>query len=134
MELRTAGLVVLKNRKLLLAYSKNKNAFYLPGGKTDNGETAVQSLIREISEELNIVPLAANLEYYMHISAPAYGEQKGTIMEQECYLYELNETPIPNAEIGALEYFDAAAYKLQPAQVPGVIMLIQQLQQDGLID
>lgn len=133
MELRTVGLVVLKNRKLLQAHSKNKNAFYLTGRKADKGETAIQVFIREISEELNIVPLAADLEYYMQISAPAYNEQNGIIMEQDYYLYELNETPIPNAEICAHEYFDADAYKLQPAQVPEIIILIQQLQQDGLI-
>jgi hypothetical protein len=33
MQLQTAGLVVIKNRKLLLAFSKNKQAFYLPGAK-----------------------------------------------------------------------------------------------------
>ena len=54
MQLQTAGLVVIKNRKLLLAFSKNKQAWYLPGGKTDLGETAQDALLREIKEELDI--------------------------------------------------------------------------------
>lgn len=35
MILLTAGLVVTKNNQLLLAYSNNKNAWYLPEGKVD---------------------------------------------------------------------------------------------------
>lgn len=54
MKLLTAGLVVVQDNKLLLTYSNNKKAWYLPGGKIDQGETAREALIREIREELNI--------------------------------------------------------------------------------
>lgn len=53
--LPTAGLVSINGDKLLLAYSNNRKAWYLPGGKIDAGEEALQSLRREILEELNIV-------------------------------------------------------------------------------
>ena len=133
MQLHTAGLVVIKDKKLLLAYSNNKKAFYLPGGKLDKGESAGQALVREIEEELNIVLNEDRLHFYTHITAPAFGENNGIIMEQDCFMYELNETPAPNAEIGALGYFDSRSYPLQPAQVPGVVMIIRQLKQDGLL-
>ena len=45
---------MIKNRKLLLAFSKNKKAWYLPGGKMDDGENTRSALIREIKEELNV--------------------------------------------------------------------------------
>ncbi|WP_245973015.1 hypothetical protein [Sphingobacterium siyangense] len=35
--LPTAGLVSIKEDKLLLAYSNNRKAWYLPGGKIDAG-------------------------------------------------------------------------------------------------
>lgn len=132
--MHTAALVVIKSRKLLLAFSKNKQAFYLPGGKVDAGETTVAALQREIAEELNVTVDGNGLRYYTHITAPAFGEQQGIIMEQDCYLYELDETPVPSSEIGALEYFDSASYTLQPKQVPGVVTIIRQLKNDGLID
>jgi len=134
MQLHTAGLVVIKDKKLLLAYSNNKQAFYLPGGKVDKGETAPQALIREAIEELNIVLQEERLRFYTHITAPAFGEDSGIIMEQDCYMYELEETPSPNAEIGEVDYFDSRSYPSQPAQVPGVLTIIEQLKKDGLIN
>jgi len=132
--LSTAGLIVIKNRKLLLAFSKNKNAWYLPGGKTDPGETSRDALVREINEELNIVVDADDLRYYIHIRVQAFGEKVNTIMEQDCFLYDLRQDPKPAAEIEGLNYFDTTTYSIERAQVPGVIMVMQQLKHDGLID
>ncbi|HTS45153.1 MAG TPA: NUDIX domain-containing protein [Puia sp.] len=132
--LTTAGLVVIKNRKLLLAFSKNKKAWYLPGGKVDHGETTIHALIREIKEELNIDMEPHELRFYTHISAPAFGEKKNVLMEQDCFLYELKYLPRPAAEIESIRYFDITAYGTEQARVPGVIMIMQQLKNDNYID
>ncbi|MCD2422918.1 NUDIX domain-containing protein [Niabella pedocola] len=132
-QLATAGLVVISEGKLLLAYSKNKNAWYLPGGKTEAGETAVHSLIREIKEELNLDIHPSELTYYGHITAPAYGEVPHLLMEQECFLYQVFAPIQPGNEIDAVAYFDEATYKQQPAQVPGVLQLFERLKQDQFI-
>src|ERR1700741_638984 len=100
MKLPTAGLLIIKNRKLLLAFSKNKQCFYLPGGKIDEGETATSALCREITEELNISLDEKELQFYMHISAPAYGELNGTVMEQDCFLIDKPVKPVAASEIG----------------------------------
>src|ERR1041384_6034295 len=99
MQLPTAGLIIIQNRKLLLAFSKNKQCFYLPGGKIDEGETATEALCREISEELNLHLDQPDLKYYTHISAPAYGELNGIIMEQDCFLLNKPVEPVASAEI-----------------------------------
>ena len=130
----TSGLIVIKNKKLLLAFSRNKKAWYLPGGKTDAGETTSSGLAREIKEELNIILDPSRLEYYMHVSARAFGEKENVIMEQDCFIYDLQESPNPSAEIEALKYFDTANYNMEPAQVPGVVTVMQQLKKDNLID
>ena len=130
----TAGLVVVKDRKLLLAFSKNKKAFYLPGGKTDDGETTTQALIREIREELNVSLDPGALQFYMHVEALAFGEKDDMLMKQDCFRAELPAIPIPAAEIGDLRYFDTRHYDLEPQQVPGVITVMRQLKEDDLID
>jgi len=130
----TAGLVALKNRKLLLAFSNNKRAFYLPGGKTNRNETSQAALIREMREELNILINPDELRFYTHIRVQAYGEKEGTIMEQDCFIHDLKQLPEPGAEIKRVHYFDSFSYSLESEQVPGVIILMQQLKRDNLID
>jgi len=134
MKLNCAGLLMIQNRKLLLAYSKNKQCFYLPGGKLDEGETAIEALCREIAEELNIAITETDLEYYTHITAPAYGEEKGTIMEQDCFILNQPASPKPSAEIGELKYFSLNDYLDQRSKAPGALMVLEKLSSEGYID
>lgn len=131
--LLTAGLVTLKDRKLLLAYSNNKKAWYLPGGKVDQGEDSVQSLRREVLEELLVDLDNERLRYYCHITAPAYGENPSVIMEQDCFIYDLREEIQPSNEIGAVRYFSRTEYEQEQIRVIGVLMVFDQLETDGLI-
>ena len=134
MQLPVAGLLAIKNRRLLLAYSKNKHCFYLPGGKIDINETAAQALCREIEEELNVSLQETDLRYYTHITAPAYGELNGTIMEQDCFFVNKTVEPIASAEIGDLRYFTLKEYLAQPQTAPGAVRILQILKEDNLID
>ncbi|MEJ5145041.1 NUDIX hydrolase [Sphingobacterium sp. MYb388] len=131
--LYTAGLITLKDNKLLLAYSNNKKAWYLPGGKVDQGEDSLQSLKREIGEELMIELNDDRLEFYCHITAPAYGENPVVIMEQDCFIYDLKEEIHPSNEIGAVQYFSRPAYMQEQIQVIGVLMVFDKLEADHLI-
>lgn len=131
--LPTAGLVVVQDNKLLLAYSKNKKAWYLPGGKIDAGEDSVTSLQREIVEELNIQLDLDRIKLYCHITAPAYGEESHIIMEQDCFLYEMTEDIQPSNEIEAVKFFDLAMYQQEEAQVVGVLAVFEKLAADRLL-
>jgi len=134
MKLPTVGLLIIQDRKLLLAYSRNKKCFYLPGGKIDQSETEAMALCREISEEMNVVIHEDELKYYTHITAPAYGEENGTIMEQDCFLLYRNITPQASAEIGELKYFSLNEYLSEPNRAPGAVMILELLQKNGLVD
>ncbi|MEO5591655.1 MAG: NUDIX domain-containing protein [Chitinophagaceae bacterium] len=134
MQLHTVGLLAIKDKRLLLAFSKNKQCFYLPGGKVDDTETAKQALCREIKEELNVQLTPDDLEYYAHITAPAYGEATGIIMEQDCFLLNREILPQAAAEIDELRYFSLRAYKLLSNQAPGAVMILQKLTKAGLIN
>jgi 8-oxo-dGTP pyrophosphatase MutT (NUDIX family) len=133
-QLPTAGLLIVQNRKLLLAYSRNKQCFYLPGGKIDRGETAAQALCREIAEEMNVTIDEHELKYHTHITAPAYGEENGTMMEQDCFFLHRNITPQASAEVGELRYFSLNDYLSETNRAPGAVMILEQLQKEGWID
>jgi len=133
MRMATAGLLVIEDRKLLLAYSVNKNCFYLPGGKVEGNETAAIALCREIAEEMNVTIDAHELKYYTHITAPAYGEQNGTIMEQDCFFLQRDIAPQASAEIGQLKYFSLEDYHLETNRAPGVVMILAKLKDGDFI-
>jgi ADP-ribose pyrophosphatase YjhB (NUDIX family) len=134
MKLPTAGLLVIKNRKLLLAYSRNKKCFYLPGGKIDARETAAKALCREIAEEMSVTIDEQELEFYTHITAPAYGEENGIIMEQDCFFLHRNITPEAAAEIEQLKYFSLDEYRAEKNRAPGAVMILEKLKLAGYID
>jgi len=127
------GLIALENRKLLLAFSRNKQAWYLPGGKVDPGETNLQAIRREIKEELNLELTPEQLQEYYYIEAPAFGEVN-KLMKQHTYLCQLTAIPQPTAEIEAIRFFSPADYSGEQHQVPGVLAAFRKLQADGLID
>jgi len=134
MRMATAGLLVIEDRKLLLAYSVNKNCFYLPGGKIDENETAAIALCREIAEEMNVTIDAHELKYYTHITAPAFGEQNGIIMEQDCFFLHRNISPEASAEIGEIKFFSLSDYLLESNRAPGAVMVMEQLKAEGYVD
>lgn len=115
------GLSGCERKKIFLAYSKNKKAWYLPGGKIDDGENYLEAAEREILEVFNVKLDTEYLKYYCHITAPTYGESANIIMEQDCFLYELTETIEPNNEIGEVKFFDIKMYQSESAQVLGVL-------------
>jgi 8-oxo-dGTP pyrophosphatase MutT (NUDIX family) len=128
-----AGLLYIENKKLLLAYSNNKQCFYLPGGKIDHHETAAAALCREVLEEMNVAIDENALQLYTHITAPAYGEEEGIIMEQDCFLLSQTINPSAAAEITALKFFSLEEYLQEKNQAPGAIMILQKLKADGRI-
>ena len=129
----TSGLVLINKNKALLALSKNKNAFYLPGGKVNKNENTKQALIREIEEELSCVLKDDKLKFYKHITAPAFGENANIIMEQDCFFYNEELNIVPSAEIEKTEWFSKAEYLLQKNIAPGVIKLFELLEEDKLL-
>jgi hypothetical protein len=74
------------------------------------------------------------LEYYTHITAPAYGEANGEIIEQDCFLVTKIVEPKASSEIGELKYFTLREYLVQPQTAPGAVRILEILKEDNLVD
>lgn len=133
MQLQTAGLVIINKNKVLLAYSTNKQCFYLPGGKLGSGETARAALCREVAEELGVQLQETDLVYFTHISAAAFGEEPGTSMEQDCFFTNKRVRAKAMGEISELRYFALAEYQQEIRQAPGVLMIMHMLETAGYL-
>jgi len=77
--------IEIKDKKILVARSKGKETFYIPGGKREAGESDQQTLIREIEEELSVSLKPESLKYYGTFSAQAHGHSEGIIVQMTCY-------------------------------------------------
>jgi 8-oxo-dGTP pyrophosphatase MutT (NUDIX family) len=84
-EIDKIALIKIENGKILSTKSKGKNKYYIPGGKRENNETDVQTLIREIKEELSVDIIKESIEYVGTFKAQSDGAKEGIIVKMTCY-------------------------------------------------
>lgn len=94
----------ISNNKLLVARSKGKDLFYVPGGKREQGESDGQALLREIQEEVSVTLLTDTIKYANTFVATADGKQSETQVKMTCYFAQYDGELSPDAEIEAIEY------------------------------
>ncbi len=75
----------IQNNQVLMARSKGKEKFYLPGGKREQGEDDNTALIREIKEELCVDLLPDTIQYAGTFWAQADGKPEGHNVKLTCY-------------------------------------------------
>lgn len=99
--------IAIKDRRVLFARSKGKDAFYTPGGKREAGETDEQALLREVKEELTVELLPDTVRYLNTFSAQAHGKSEGVLVSIRCYTGEYVGELQPAAEIDELAWFSS---------------------------
>lgn len=100
------ALVVISDKKVLMARSKGKEHFYMPGGKREAGETDVECLVRECREELNIEVDPTSAFLYGVYSAFAYKDKP--CAQLTMYQANFTGTPAPSSEIEEIRWMKYA--------------------------
>lgn len=95
----------IENGQILCARSKGKDAFYFPGGKREAGETDVETLVREIEEEISVRVQPDTVSYFGTFEAAAHGKSEGVLVKMTCYLADFEGTLNPASEIEELAWF-----------------------------
>ena len=51
---KSCGCIIIKNKKVLLVYEKNRNFWGFPKGHMEEGENEIQTALREVKEEVGL--------------------------------------------------------------------------------
>jgi 8-oxo-dGTP pyrophosphatase MutT (NUDIX family) len=100
----------------LVARTHGRDAWYLPGGKREPGETLTAALVREVREELGVALDAATVRPVLTVEAAAHGHAPGTRVQMTCCRGDVTGEPRPHGEIAELAWFGPAdVTRLAPA-------------------
>lgn len=75
----------LKDGKILSTRSKGKDKYYIPGGKREGNETDIETLVREVKEEICVEIVKSTAKLYGVFEAQAHGKAEGVIVKMTCY-------------------------------------------------
>lgn len=99
--------IYIKDRKILSTRSKGKDAWYIPGGKREKGESDKEALIREVKEELSVDLLPETITYMDTFKAQAHGKPEGVFVQMISYTGVYKGELHPAAEIEEMKYLTA---------------------------
>ena len=124
------ALLYLREGEILSTRSRGKDVFYLPGGKREMGETDLETLTREIREELAVELLPETAKLYGVFEAQAHGKAEGVLVKMTCYTGELRGIPRPESEIEEIHWLTYAGLELVS---PVDKLIFQDLHERGLL-
>ena len=102
----TVAWVHLENGRILCARPRGKDVFYIPGGKREGAENDLQTLLREIAEELTVALLPGTVTHlgtYEALQPP--GHPDAVRVRMSCYAAGYSGTLAASSEIDELAWF-----------------------------
>eukprot|EP00980_Cylindrotheca_fusiformis_P023638 scaffold10700_cov108-Cylindrotheca_fusiformis.AAC.2 len=126
------ALILVRNRKQLVARSRGKDVYFTPGGKREPGESDKDALIRECKEELTVDLIPETILPYGVFSAQAFGKPEGTMVRMTCYTADYEGTLTPNEEVEELAWIQSDCPD-DRLSITGK-MILQDLKEKELID
>jgi 8-oxo-dGTP pyrophosphatase MutT (NUDIX family) len=112
---------------LLIVCDDDRLTWTVPGGKPEPGETDIECLRREVSEELSCAILS-DIRFYKCFKG--ISPHNGDLIEVNCYFGDIDTDPRPSGEITAIAWNKEFANK-KVSDVTSKI--IASLRQDNLI-
>lgn len=102
--IRTVAAVIRdQDGRVLLVRKRGSDTFIQPGGKREPGEATLQTLARELEEELGVAMRAASAWRLGEFEADAVNEP-GRRVRTEAYVVEVDGQPEVRAEIEELAW------------------------------
>jgi 8-oxo-dGTP pyrophosphatase MutT (NUDIX family) len=96
----------IKDGRMLAARSRGKDAYFLPGGKRESGESDEQALMREVREELTVA--LEDMRPAGIFEAQAHGRDEGVTVRMTCFTADYSGELRPAAEIEEIAWLTYA--------------------------
>ncbi len=103
-KIHKAALALIRDNKVLMAKNFYTDKYYIPGGTIEKNETTIETLIREIKEELSVDVIKDSIEYlgtYEDIATT----HPDSIVQIRLYLGEVEGELKPDSEVEKLGWF-----------------------------
>jgi 8-oxo-dGTP diphosphatase len=97
--------IYIKDNQVLVTLSKGKDVWYIPGGKREGRETDLETLTREIKEELSVDLVQGSVSHFGTFEAPAHGKAEGTQVRMTCYMGDIVGELKASSEIDKIDFF-----------------------------
>jgi len=94
--------------RILSTRSRGKDVYYLPGGKREAGESDVDTLAREVGEELAVKIVPGTARLLGTFEGQAHGHAGGVLVRMTCYEAEHHGTPAASSEIDEVRWLTYA--------------------------
>jgi 8-oxo-dGTP diphosphatase len=105
----TVAWVRVENGRILCARPHGKDVFYIPGGKREGAESDLQTLLREITEELTVTLIPGTVQPAGTYEAAQPGAHPdGALVRMSCYTGDYRGALTASSEIDELAWFSYA--------------------------
>ncbi|WP_372404355.1 NUDIX domain-containing protein [Streptomyces luteireticuli] len=126
----TVAWVLIEEGRILCARPRGKEVFFIPGGKREGAESDLETLVREIREELAVVLDPASAVHVGTYESGAPDLPDGTVVRMACYTAAFRGVPVPSAEIEEMDWF---SYQDRERVPPVDQLLFDDLVDEGLL-
>ncbi|WP_431951798.1 NUDIX hydrolase [Nocardia lijiangensis] len=110
----TVAWVRIEDGRILCARPCGKSIFYIPGGKREGAETDLQTLLREIEEELTVALVPETVRHVGTYEAAVHGPANDVTVRMSCYTADYRGTLTASSEIEEMAWFGYADRPLVP--------------------
>jgi 8-oxo-dGTP diphosphatase len=107
-EIDKVAWILIEDGRVLSTRSVGKDVWYLPGGKREPGETDLETLRREIDEELSVDVDVRDAVHLGTFTAAAHGHAGGTTVRMTCYRAGYQGRLRPASEIAEMDWLGYA--------------------------
>ncbi|WP_432105300.1 NUDIX hydrolase [Streptomyces sp. bgisy091] len=104
----TVAWVRVVDGRILCARPRGKDVFYIPGGKREGAEKDVETLVREIEEELTVALDPGSARHVGTYEAGGPGLPDGAVVRMACYTASYEGELAPSSEIEEMSWFSYA--------------------------